>query len=395
MPRKSKHQKQRKIDIFHNWTNEAMARAIQEVKTNGVPVRKAAKMYSVPRSTLHDRISGRVEENAKWGGAPVLPADDELKLVENAKQRASLGIGFTKYNFLRCASELAKFRGIHFKKAWDRSVRSAIVSNGFRYTGISPFNPSAIPEEAFAPSKLYSKNQNQHLSFEATHSTTRSIIKTTSASCTTETFGNANLQKTEMSKTVISKCNVNNNETQVCSIDKALQPDIDVMNSVFLSVPLGDSVTDLPLSINSEGNIEFIMDSVVQLADAGHDQLPTTNSGETEIPIGDYSDEKALEVIESVLSNETILKYSAALLSGNELNDELFKSWKLYKQKLEAATPLVEIGNTMTNCEDLLSIPTIDHPFRQKKTKIRTKIFCHYFRRSFQRQIEKRTSEIE
>ncbi|KAJ8311700.1 hypothetical protein KUTeg_011055 [Tegillarca granosa] len=165
MPRKSKHQKQRKIDIFHNWTNEAMARAIQEVKTNGMPVRKAAKMYSVPRSTLHDRISGRVEENAKWGGAPVLPADDELKLVENAKQRASLGIG------------------------------------------ISPFNPSAIPEEAFAPSKLYSKNQNQHLSLEATHSTTRSIIKTTSASCTSETFGNANLQNTEMSKTVISKCN--------------------------------------------------------------------------------------------------------------------------------------------------------------------------------------------
>ncbi|KAJ8301473.1 hypothetical protein KUTeg_020460, partial [Tegillarca granosa] len=40
----------------------------------------------------------------------------------------------------------------HFK-VWDRSVRSAIVSNGFKYTGISPFNPSEILEEAYAPLK--------------------------------------------------------------------------------------------------------------------------------------------------------------------------------------------------------------------------------------------------
>ncbi|KAJ8301474.1 hypothetical protein KUTeg_020461 [Tegillarca granosa] len=70
MPRKSKQQKQRKIKIFHNWANEAMARAIHEV-----------------------------EENAKWGGALVLQADDELKMLKNAKQLASLGISFAKYIF--------------------------------------------------------------------------------------------------------------------------------------------------------------------------------------------------------------------------------------------------------------------------------------------------------
>ncbi|KAJ8304830.1 hypothetical protein KUTeg_018413, partial [Tegillarca granosa] len=96
-----------KNDIFHNWTNEAMARAIHEESCQNV---------LCPTVNSHDRISGRVEENAKWGGAPVLTADDELQMVEIAKQQASLGIGFTKYIFLRCASELAISRGISFKK---------------------------------------------------------------------------------------------------------------------------------------------------------------------------------------------------------------------------------------------------------------------------------------
>ena len=39
-----------------------------------------------------------------------------------------------------------------FKKAWSTAITSANMISGFAATGIYPFNPNAIPEEAFAPS---------------------------------------------------------------------------------------------------------------------------------------------------------------------------------------------------------------------------------------------------
>lgn len=41
-----------------------------------------------------------------------------------------------------------------FTPVWEKSMTVANITSGFRATGIFPFNPSAIPEEAFAPSIL-------------------------------------------------------------------------------------------------------------------------------------------------------------------------------------------------------------------------------------------------
>ncbi|CAG4944895.1 unnamed protein product [Colias eurytheme] len=42
--------------------------------------------------------------------------------------------------------------GILFSKAWDKSATPANIKSGFEATGIFPFNPERIPEEAYAPS---------------------------------------------------------------------------------------------------------------------------------------------------------------------------------------------------------------------------------------------------
>ena len=44
----------------HNWKDEDMAKAIQMVKVSKVSTRVAAEFCQVPRSTLFDRVSGRV-----------------------------------------------------------------------------------------------------------------------------------------------------------------------------------------------------------------------------------------------------------------------------------------------------------------------------------------------
>lgn len=48
-----------------------------------------------------------------------------------------------------------------FTKSWS-SLKPDYLVNGFRVTGIYPFNPSAIPNEAYLPSKLYADPAGTH-----------------------------------------------------------------------------------------------------------------------------------------------------------------------------------------------------------------------------------------
>ena len=57
----SPHKKKRK-----QWSDESMLLAMEAVK-NGTPIQRAAKLHGVPRTTLHDRTSGRVQHGRKPG----------------------------------------------------------------------------------------------------------------------------------------------------------------------------------------------------------------------------------------------------------------------------------------------------------------------------------------
>ena len=52
------------------WTEEQMAQAIECAKSGTASYNKAAELYGVPKSTLKDRLSGRVEVGCR----PVLPS---------------------------------------------------------------------------------------------------------------------------------------------------------------------------------------------------------------------------------------------------------------------------------------------------------------------------------
>ena len=54
---------------------------------------------------------------AKWGKSSLLPLEKEKELIRFALQRAFLGFGFSKGNFLRFAADYAKSEGIMFNGA--------------------------------------------------------------------------------------------------------------------------------------------------------------------------------------------------------------------------------------------------------------------------------------
>jgi len=99
------------------WKEEDMISAISLIKSvPSTSVRKAATMFSVPRSTLRNRLSGRVAIGAKPGHKPLLYAALEEKLIDYASTRAKMGIGFGKAQFLKYAGSLAKKHKTSFKK---------------------------------------------------------------------------------------------------------------------------------------------------------------------------------------------------------------------------------------------------------------------------------------
>ena len=72
-----------------------------------------------------------------------------------------------KYNSV-CQELMANYPGVVvsrmnfcglFRKAWEDSMTESNIKAGFQACGIFPFNPSAIPKEAFMPNSLYSLEQ--------------------------------------------------------------------------------------------------------------------------------------------------------------------------------------------------------------------------------------------
>ena len=56
MPRKYQ-----KKDSFRNYDPDDMVKAVKAVKDKSLSVRAAAASYKVPKSSLFDRVSGRVQ----------------------------------------------------------------------------------------------------------------------------------------------------------------------------------------------------------------------------------------------------------------------------------------------------------------------------------------------
>lgn len=70
-----------KVRTHFQYSEEALAKAIQAIKIEKKGIRETCHLFGVPRSTIQDRISGRSKEPPrKVGPEPILGPDGEKKL---------------------------------------------------------------------------------------------------------------------------------------------------------------------------------------------------------------------------------------------------------------------------------------------------------------------------
>ena len=104
------------------WTDEAMRAAMDLVKSGKYSISRAAKLYDIPNSTLHDRISGKVLHGQKPGRKRYLSAAEENEMANFFVEVAKAGYGKT----------ITQVRNIAGMAAHDKGkVESSMVSYGW------------------------------------------------------------------------------------------------------------------------------------------------------------------------------------------------------------------------------------------------------------------------
>jgi len=103
-------------------TEEQMSAALNSVKTEGLSGNRAADLYGVPRSTLKDRLSGRVVHGMKPGPRPYLSTGEETELSSHLLQVVKMEFGQTRCD-VKCLVETyvkqkGTFRGSTITNGW-------------------------------------------------------------------------------------------------------------------------------------------------------------------------------------------------------------------------------------------------------------------------------------
>ena len=94
------------------WDDESMQRAVTAVEKQGESLRHASEKYGIPRSTLHDHISGKVEHGSKPGRGSYLSPEEEEQLVSLLIKCARIGYPHTRKQVMALVQAIAKGKGI-------------------------------------------------------------------------------------------------------------------------------------------------------------------------------------------------------------------------------------------------------------------------------------------
>ncbi|XP_028322317.1 uncharacterized protein LOC114475579 [Gouania willdenowi] len=127
------------------WSEEAMERALMEVKSGRCTVRQAAREFSVPKSSLGDRVSGRVTPGSRSGPAQLITSADEKFLVEFSLYMSKHGFPLTKQQLMSFASSIYKRQHrrvafsklgqtwwLNFRKRQEKNIRIQPADNVVR-----------------------------------------------------------------------------------------------------------------------------------------------------------------------------------------------------------------------------------------------------------------------
>ena len=93
------------------WSNESMVAAMNAV-SKGCSINRAAIEHRVPRTTLQDRISGKVQHGIKPGPKAYLNKLEEGNLVEFLEVVSGVGYGTTRKQVMNIVESTVRDKGI-------------------------------------------------------------------------------------------------------------------------------------------------------------------------------------------------------------------------------------------------------------------------------------------
>lgn len=102
-----------------------MALAYKAVAEGKCSVRRAAEEYQVPRATLHDRVSGKVQFGACSGPPRYLSDTEESELSDFLRNCAQIGYARTRLQVLAIVQQAVKEKRVEVKvtNGWWESFK--------------------------------------------------------------------------------------------------------------------------------------------------------------------------------------------------------------------------------------------------------------------------------
>ena len=97
--------------LYKQWTPGRMNSALKAVVEEHESVRAAAQKFNVPKSTLGDRVSGRVLPGATSGPNTYLSIDEEKELVRFLCRSSAIGHGRTRQEVIAIVERVLASRG--------------------------------------------------------------------------------------------------------------------------------------------------------------------------------------------------------------------------------------------------------------------------------------------
>ena len=114
---------------YELWTDEKLRKAYEEVNGGHLSVRRAAELYGVPKSTLSDRVTGRVEFGSHSGPARYLSDAEEEELVSFLCGAARLGYARTKRDVLAVVKDVVAIKSFNLQRMVGSFQEKASLSH--------------------------------------------------------------------------------------------------------------------------------------------------------------------------------------------------------------------------------------------------------------------------
>jgi ABC-type uncharacterized transport system ATPase subunit len=93
---------------YRSYDVERSTDAYIAVKENAMSIRKASVLYGAPKTTLIDRLSGKVHVDCVTTVAPILfSQEQEAMLARHVKTMAEVGYGYSRQETIYLASDFA------------------------------------------------------------------------------------------------------------------------------------------------------------------------------------------------------------------------------------------------------------------------------------------------